>query len=702
MDEVKPGEKPKKGPKAGIAVLLSRLGPSVNPFATKGFNVVGRTPEFHRIAQIPRRSTWQDLSEALTLTFALQDFRDRKTWLRCPVDCVCGGLGYMKLRPRQAWALAEFFAGGGGLAMLGPGEGKTILGLLAPLLLGWERPLQIVPAGLRDKTLKVDIPLLSKHWRLPANLEVRSYEELSLVKFADYLEVQRIPGGIVADEVHALKNRGAGRTKRFLRFFEKHPETPFIGMSGSIVHRSVMDYGHLLQLALKNNAPVPIGFMELKTWADAIDEGVADEFRPRPGALLDFSDPSDVLYTAEELVLRGEALDETHAQKLIDLDRARSGFRRRLLETPAVISSPDLSTNAGLIINELEMPEPPEAVKKAFMGLRSGAGALPSGELCATALEQNRHAKELVLGFYYRWLWPDGKVDRDWLEARRTWRKFVRQMTTRTHGGKHYDTELQVVNGVRQGLLKDEVYDKKRDVMLTDVYKKWATIRDERKAVWGSPEPPKKAEWISEYALEFVEQWMDTAPKVDGAKGRGGIVWVESIGFLEKLRERGHVCYGAGQNNIMHEKGDRMIVASMAHSVGKNLQAFSRCLFTSPLTSGKASEQALARLHRPGQSASDVFVDVMLGCRESWWSFFNARKDARYIERTLGQRQRLNQATITVSSEEEVIVRFDRGDPLWAASGFARMDDKATVQDVPIHADNDDEIDNEVDVESAA
>lgn len=1050
MEKPEPGKRPKKGQKVVSGGILARLGKAPNPFDQKAFSTVGRTPEFHRIAQLPRRSTWDDLSAALTKVFALQDFEDPKTWLTCPVDCVCGGLGYIKLRPRQAWALSEFFAGRGGVALLGPGEGKaqpldaqvwtpagpvrmgdvvqgmqvctpdggtarvsgvypqgvkkvyrvtfsdgtsaescdehlwkvsskqrrknqkrderfpqwevkplfeimknvdagyavplaepvlfapqepllvdpyllgvllgdgsikygsvsvstgardsshmlsmlrracagkgyeprdivedtsaqvihirnkqhkrdtiqdalralnllgcgsedkfvpaeylyasvedrlallrglldtdgyvsekssvsfvsvsqrlaeavvfltqslggvatvttgtktftykgekktgkqfyrvsvrlavcpftipfktarwqkhakypptrimrkiefvgeketqcisvdspdrlyltdnfivthnTIITLLIALLCDWQRPMLLVPAGLRDKTIKIDMPQLAKHLRLPTNLDVRSYEELSLVKFADYLEVRKLPDAIIADEVHALKNRGAGRTKRLLRYFEKHPDTSFVAMSGSIVHRSLMDYGHLTQLALKDNAPVPFGFMELKTWADAIDEGVAEEFRPAPGALLDFSLPGDAaIEDPQQLVLKGVAVDEEHATKLIRLEKARAGFRRRFLETPAVISSPELSTTAGLIINELQMPDAPDDIVSAFKLLRA-TGQLPTKEFCATALEQNRHAKELILGFYYRWLWPDGKVDKEWLKARRLWKRFVRQMTTRSHGGRYYDTELQVANGVRQGLLVDEVVDPQTGTLVKDVYSKWVAIRDDRKAKWGRPEPPKETRWISEYAVDFIETWMSTSPKVDGARGAGGIVWVESVGLLEKLRERGHVCYGAGQNGIMKEKGDRMVVASFAHSVGKNLQMFSRCLFTSPMTSGKASEQALARLHRPGQSASDVYVDVMLGCRESWWSFFNARRDARYIEQTLGQQQRLNQATITVTSEEEVCRRFDAGEPLWAQSGFASMDDKAKVQDVPVHAESDEDIDRGVEV----
>jgi len=612
--------------------VAARFGKALNPFDKKAWGSVGRSSEFRRVFALPRRTQWEDTSEAMTLAFALPARSD------CTPACVCRGTGSMRLKPRQAWALAEFFERRGGVALLGPGEGKTLVSLLVSSMLDWQRPVLFVPAGLRDKTVRVDLPALARHWRLPANLDIRSYEELSRVAFADYLSKRRVPDGIICDEVHALKNRGAARTKRLLRYFAEFPQTEFVGMSGSIVNRSLMDYGHLTLLGLKDHAPLPHGFIELKTWADVLDEGVADEARPKPGALLDLCAPGE---------------------------EPRDGYRRRLLETHGVISSPDLSTNVGLQIFEEAMPDMPQPVVDAFVRLRNTA-ELPGGEMCATALEQVRHAKELVLGFYYRWVWPGGVRDDEWLEARRAWRSFVRKTTMRSHGGRYYDTELQVANGVRAGEL----------LCPNDEYWTWVGVRDNRKAKWGASEPPKETVWLSRYMVEAVEAWVKESDKhtPPGAKGPGSIVWVESIGFLDELRKRGHTCYGAGENGIVYEDGSRSVFASMAHTVGKNLQAFSKMLFTSPLTSGKAWEQALAREHRPGQTADDVDVHVYLGCRETWWAFWNARKDARYIEATLGQRQRLNQATIVVTEEQEVVKRHDGGSPLWASTGMARLD----------------------------
>lgn len=648
MDPGESTDTTKKKPRAKEArSAAERFGKATrDPFELKSFHAVGRTVDFHRIAALPRRTEWKDTSALLTAAFAKPPLPPGT----CPKNCPCGGTGTMTLRPLQAWALTEIFEQRGGVGFLGVGVGKTLVCFLLPLLMGWQRPVLFVPAGLRHKTLKIDYPLLSRHWKLPAlstahggaggpgSLEVCSYEELSRVSFADYLALRRVPDGIVADEGHRFKNRKSGRTKRIVRFFDQHPDTEFAVFSGSFVRRSVMDYGHLTLFGLKDKAPLPHSLVELKTWADAIDANVAEHVRPDPGALMDFC-------------RKGETV--------------RDGYRRRLLEAPGIISSPDLSTSVGLIVNELPAPKPPKNVIDAFVKLRNTA-ELPNDEKCTTMLDQVRHAKELLMGFYYRWDWPKGpdgkpKPDTEWLEARAAWRSYVRKAVARSHGGVWYDTELQVKRGLAAGALscpKDE-------------YNEWIRIRDDRMAKWGSKTPPVVTEWLSDYMMEFLEGW---------AEENKGIIWIESLGFLEKMRLRKgangkpHACFGAGEDEIEMESGDRPVFSSLAHTTGKNLQyAFHKQLWTTPMP-GVELEQGIGRVHRPGQKEDDCFIDVVLGSRETWWTFEQARRDARYIEETTNQPQRLNRATINVTDEKTVLDRCDRGDPLFALTGLAKID----------------------------
>lgn len=623
-----------------------RFGSKLNPFAEKSNFAVTRSADFRRIAALPRRTTWDDVSKALTLAYALPP-RPPNT---CPPHCPCDGTGYMVLRPEQAWAIAEFFMQRGGVCTFGPGAGKTLISLIVPQILGWLRPVMFVPATLRDKALNTDIPLLSRHWKMHDNLEIHSFEALSRQNFADYLTLRRIPDGIMCDEVHYLKNPHSARTKRMNRFMNLYPNTEFVGMSGSPVHRSLMDYAHFLIWALKDSAPVPHSYIERQTWADCLDDTMPDWARPDPGALLDFC-------------REGES--------------PRSGYKRRLIEAPGFVSSPGLSTNVGLRVCEVPYPTIPPEVKNAFLRLRNH-NEMPDGEVATTAMDQTRHARALFLGFYLRWVWPDGKRDVEWLKKRRAWRTFVRKMTSRSHDGYWLDTEAQVATAVRAGLIPCAEYEETATGSIlrenVNVYEEWVEVRDERQARWGSRDPPTEAVWISDYMVLELERW---------AKNNKGIIWIENPALLEKMRSRGHVCFEAGNDEIEKETGNRSVFASFAHSVGKNCAMFSQMLFSNPLTSGKAWEQALGRSHRPKQKADEVIAEVYLGCRETWWSFERSRYDAKYIEATLGQEQRLNKATIVVTDEVKVGVRCDSGDPLWAMTKQAKLDgDPADAADV--------------------
>lgn len=630
---------------------------SVNPNAVGSTtNVVTRSADFRRISMLPRRETWRDYSEALTEAFALPPLAPGS----CPSNCPCRGTGSMKLWPTQAWALTEFYENRGGVGLLGAGSGKTLCTMLLPLLTGWQRAVLLVPAGLKRKTLNIDYPLLSRHWRLPplegpGSLEVIAYEKLSR-DYEDYLATIKVPDAIIADEAHKLSRRGSGRSKKLERLFKLLPNIEFVPLSGTFVHRSVTNYGHLFNHALKDKSPVPHSFMELQTWAYALDEDVPDFARPKAGALLDFCRTGETV---------------------------RDGFRRRILETPGIVSSSELSTGISLNVFEVKAPKPPKCVLEAFQRLRN-TGCTPDGEVATTKLNQVRHAREMFLGGYLRWIWPDNKPDIEWLKKRRAWRKYVRKMTSRTHGGRWYDTEAQVALAVRKGELicSEDEHGVTGNIVRADVdvYAEWVEIRDDRKAKWGGKEPPKEWVWLKDdltipgavdcsdgYMVHALEAW---------AREHTGIVWIENIAFLEHMRSRGWRCFGAGEDDIELEDGKTSVFSSYAHSVGKNLQMFAEMCFSNPLQNGRANEQAIAREHRPGQKADEVNVFLFLGCRETWWSWERSRLDARYIESTLGQPQRLNKANISTTTEEEVAQRFNAGEPLWADTGHAKIDGK--------------------------
>jgi hypothetical protein len=56
----------------------------------------------------------------------------------------------------------------------------------------------------------------------------------------------------------------------------------------------------------------------------------------------------------------------------------------------------------------------------------------------------------------------------------------------------------------------------------------------------------------------------------------------------------------------------------------------------------------LARTHRHGQEADEVTCEMFMHIDELEKSFEQARRDARYLEDTYGNRQKLNYADIVI------------------------------------------------------
>ena len=164
------------------------------------FQEVKHSDELRRILALPRRSLddpqWVDLAEEMTEI------------LRTPN-------GTMRLRPIQAMALHDIGVVGGLFAPIGVGEGKTLITLLAPFVLGAERPLLLLPASLIRKTER-ERRELAKHW-LVSDVQMVSYEMLGRVQAASLLDRIK-PDLIIADEVHKLKNRKAAVTRRVARY----------------------------------------------------------------------------------------------------------------------------------------------------------------------------------------------------------------------------------------------------------------------------------------------------------------------------------------------------------------------------------------------------------------------------------------------------------------------------------------------------
>lgn len=521
--------------------------------------------EFRRIASLPRRRLEPCPFFAAELTAYYR---------------VDGGT--MRLWPIQAAALLEAYEQNGLLAPMGVGHGKTLVTLLLPEALDSACAVLLVPPQLKKQLSHEIEHLYSKHFRMHPNLHIVAYSELSQAKNTDLLSRLK-PDLVIADEAHSLKNPKAARTKRFLRYFKEHPGARFCGLSGTMTQKSLRDFAHLSELALKKNSPVPARFHELMEWANALDDDPQERYAP--GALLEFCSP-------------GES--------------PRSGFRRRLVDTAGVVATEESSIGTSLIFRYKNIAVPGSVQKHIDAFKKTWA---LEGKEVESATEYATTLKQLSLGFYYIWDWPNGEVNRDWLYARNEWARFCRDALSRSIEG--YDSPLLLARACAR-----------RDPKFAhgfDAWDRWAEAKQ-------TPPPPTKAVWVDPYVADVVKQW---------TRSNQGIVWYQFRALEEILPLP---CYGQGRDASFAPE-DTIACSMQAQGTGKNLQRYNANLFTSWPGSAKTLEQVVGRTHRPGQKNDEVTVDWVCFGPHSFASYDSCYRNALYVQETNGQKQKLLYAT---------------------------------------------------------
>jgi len=524
--------------------------------------------------------------------------------------------GTQRLLPIQAQALVEIAQAKGLFGPIGVGEGKTLVTLLAPVVLGAKQPLLLLPASLVDKTAREMREVYSKHWKIARNLRLLSYEMLGRAQAAEQL-THWAPDLIVGDEIHRLKNPKAAVTRRVTRYLEQNPKTMLVGLSGTILGESILDFAHILIWALKGKAPVPLDLDELKEWAACLDEQQRGLVRFSPGPLLEWAKPSDT------------PTDEVTA--------ARQAFRNRLLETPGVVATAGEQV-IGCSLRITGTIYPVKDVTNEHIGNLRNNMVLPCGWPVVGPLDVWRHARELALGFHYVW---DPRPPKAWLDARKNWAAFARECL------KEYptlDSEKQVKDACDRGEI---------DGCLLEAWRK----------VYPTFQVNLKPIWHDESAMVAVDKWLQDGP---------GIVWVEHSWFGRQLAKATGLPYFGQKGlddtgrSILSCDGKTPIIASeRANGTGHNLQMFNRMLMTSVTTKGKTLEQTLGREHRTGQRADEVTCDILVGCTEHWEAFQHCQKEAQMSLATLGQRQRVLYADILFPSDLDLVraggYRFAKG-----------------------------------------
>lgn len=533
-----------------------------------------------------------DLTRIMALPRRKPDWSTQEDWPilyknnQCPGCKLCFG-GEPKLWPVQLAALREGLETGGLAGPIGVGHGKSLIALLLPAVLRAKKTVLLVKPSLKSQ-LKREVVNYANHFWIPTKyIRLVSYSELSNADKGEILE-KVSPDLIIADECHLLRHPNAARTKRFLRYMKAHQEVKFVGLSGTMTTRSIKDYAHFFDLALKDGSPLPRKETELYAWAEALDDATTKAPAP-PGKL--------------KLLCVG---DET----------VRDGFRRRVLDTKGVVSTPESALGTSLSLIAISGVGD-EKIAEALAELRRTWTW--QGEEFEDALAFHRIAKQLASGFYYRWAWPGGVADKEWLSARAAWHAEVREylLDNSTPG---MDSPLLLARAAQAGLWQSYTWDS------------WSRLRDR------TP-PPVEAVWISEAVVNSALHW---------AKNNEGIIWYEHDAVGRKIAEIGKLpFFGPGEKAAVlldsaHPTIMPNIVCSIrAHGTGKNLQAYSKMYVTSPPSNGQIWEQLIGRMHRPGQQADEVEVYIVSHTKEQVSALKQARKDALYVEQTQGQKQKL-------------------------------------------------------------
>lgn len=506
----------------------------------------------------------------------------------------------MRLRPWQAAGLCEAHDNGGLFAQAGLGMGKTLFSALVSIVMEAKRPLLLVPADLHgttnSKTVR-DFRKLRKDWKA-VPIRIETYNKLSTTNKEGVrsLDLEKFnPDLIILDEAQALKDPKSKRTRYFRRYIRERRKqglpVKLIALSGTMAKRSIRDFAHLLDWCLGEGSPLPRDEFDLIFWADAIDEktGQRDIDPVEPGALLSLCGPEE--------------------KDLDDRIAARRAVGRRIFETPGCMSlGSDVGASCKLRIECHEIPVPP-AVEAAFKHLKT-TWTTPGGVQVCDGLGMRSHSREIACGFFYKWKYPAPQA---WKYARSAWCSAVRELigTNRRGLDSEKDVALEIQQFARSG----------RAHPLAEVYREW----QKQKPTF---EPETIPVWLSDDALHYAIHWAKNP----------GLVWTEHVAVGERLSELSGLPYygpkGFDKKKRYiedHKPGSSAIASIASNHKGRNLQGiWSRSLYTSFPATGYISEQSIGRIHRPGQLADEVVVDIMISCREQLLGFEQTIRDAGF------------------------------------------------------------------------
>lgn len=586
--------------------------------------------------------------------------------------------GY-RLHPEQAGGILAYDLYDGALCPIPVGGGKTDLSLLiadrAFRRGEARRSLLLVPPNILGQLVTTDVPRARRIYgiRVPfvvmagkdrvARLSAASSGKVgcyvmphSYLSTRDAEEVLTAlaPDLLLIDEAHRVKNRKAARTARLLRSIVRCSPR-IVALSGTLTSKSIRDYHHLANHALRENSPLPHEQVLADAWAALIDSGAGED----PGSAQ--TGPIAPLMAWATREFPGEALPR-------GLPGFRAAFRLRLNSAPGVVSSGGAQLGTSLTIRNVPVPDPAACAGYAEVErLARRVEELwvsPSGDEIEHGMHKWRHLYELASGFHYRLRWPSAEelVERRRLslgeavaylaqaqehhEALQEYHRRLRGWLER-RGRPGLDTPFLVASDMaRRGA---------EGVGDPDLLAAWRAAKDLE--FDGMPErlsePVRLSPWKVEHCARLVAAQRAEAI-VDGEPG-GVLAWYyhDEVGrwlveALEAIGEEPIFCPadsrrpGSSARILEPASASRIVVASMGgHGEGKNLQAFRRSLLAEFPRKADQIEQVLGRNHRFGQEADELVPETVNTSEFDHQNMSACLIDSIYVHQSTGSRQKL-------------------------------------------------------------
>lgn len=579
------------------------------------------------------------------------------------------------LEEGQAEAIAAFQENDGLFAPLPVGSGKTLISLRCIGIAtekGVERSVLFVPPEVYAQLVQRDIAWVRK--RLPLGCTfykmgglgperrmalagggrrgcwIIPYSLLSRPDSYDLL-VKIQPELMVFDEAHMLKNKGSARTKRILTFYEKYrPRCVFL--SGTMTAKSIKDYAHLMVMALREGACLPLDQNIVQEWSAVLDseQKGTDDWHQKtagPGPLRPLISWSNVNFPETQL---------PH-----DVSGFRRAYLNRLSTTPGVVNRAGKGIPCSLIFTNVKadrLAAPGGAQLDELVEKLNNEWVTPVGDELEHAMTVWKWNYELTAGIYNARPWPSIE---DLMERHRWDGNTAKQVLA---ASQEYHTNLQLYHKELRNWFKTFKHKPGLDTPMTvagdmkrngcenvsrDLYEAWVT--KEQSDFAQRVERDKIPVRVCPYKVIEAVKWAKRQ------KSAGGIIWYynQALGdwIYEEMVNAGlptvHCVAGPKMNklltadNAVEMFAGKFLVASVsAHGTGKNLQHFMQNqIFVQLPPTEQRTEQSVGRTHRRGQLADEVTVTTLISNTYDEMALAALLNDAMYVRETMDDPRKL-------------------------------------------------------------